>query len=327
MKFIFTLILLFVAVLHANEATKALQSLNTIREKSGLIPLRMNKYLSKAAKVHAKYIIRNQSNSHIERKGKKYYTGKTPMQRVARAGYASKAVRENLTTNTKHYKNSIEVLFSAIYHRFTFLNFYVDEIGIGSIVSSKKHKRVVSAFVYDLGSSRVTALCKKHYTKQSGNFYMKYLCANNANDVPERLFHKKQNEIRSKNAKIVLYPYANQSNVRTVFYTENPHPLPGSKVSGYPISVQFNPLYYKRVVLKKFRLYTKNKKRIRKYKIISSKSDVNHMFTSLEFAFMPLKRLKYNSVYHVEFEALADGKMVKKYWSFKTKSSPHSSSL
>ena len=34
---------------------------------------------------------------------------------------------------------------------------------------------------------------------------------------------------------------------------------------------------------------------------------------------MPLKRLEYGTTYHVEFEAVADGKRVKKSWKFTTK--------
>ena len=314
-------IIFVMELLSAQNQTTALNQINTYRQKSGLIALQSNIHLKKAASAHASYMIRNQNSGHFEKRGKVGYTGYSPMQRVIRAGYASKAVRENLTANSKSYKRSVETLFSAIYHRFTFLNFYVDEIGIGKVRNKKKrsYKRVQRTFVYDLGSSRVTALCRQKYSKESGNFYMKNLCKNSANDVPERLFKQRQNEVRRKNAKIIFFPYANQQNVQPVFYTEKPHPLPGSKVSGYPISVQFNPLYYHKIKLKKFRLYDGNGKRIKQYKIITAKSDVNHMFTALEFAFMPLKKLAYNSVYQVEFEALADGKMVKKRWSFRTK--------
>ena len=34
-------------------------------------------------------------------------------------------------------------------------------------------------------------------------------------------------------------------NTPTVFYEEHPDPLPGIGVSGYPISISFNPYYFK----------------------------------------------------------------------------------
>jgi len=136
--------------------------------------------------------------------------------------------------------------------------------------------------------------------------------------VPQSLFQEKQNEIRKKNSKIILFPCPNAKNVPPVFYTENPHPLPGSKVSGYPVSVQFNPAFYKKVKLKQFRLFNAEGKEIKKSKILTHSNDKNHRFTKLQFAFMPLKRLEYGTMYRVEFEAVADGKRVKKSWNFTT---------
>jgi hypothetical protein len=125
--------------------------------------------------------------------------------------------------------------------------------------------------------------------------------------------------MRRKNSALVVYPYPNAKNILPAFYTENPHPLPGSKVSGFPVTVQFNPLFYKNVKLKKFRLFDDKGKRVKKVKILTSKSDRNQRLTKLQFALMPLKRLEYTKRYQVEFEAVADGKKVKKHWWFTTK--------
>jgi len=261
--------------------------------------------------------VRQQKNGHYEKKDWRGYTGKTPSDRVLKAGYASKAVMENVSVNAKTSHKSIDTLFAAIYHRFVFLNFDKDEIGIGSAFAKKK-RRVTSSFVYNMGSTAIAKLCKRYYPKQNGFFYMQNLCKNSTNTVPQTLFQKKQNEIRQKNSKIVLYPYPNATNVPPVFYTEHPHPLPGSKVSGYPVSLQFNPAFSKKVKLKKFRLFDAEGKEIKKRKILTHSNDKNHRFTKLQFAFMPLKRLNYGTTYRAEFEAVADGKRVKKSWSFTT---------
>jgi hypothetical protein len=177
---------------------------------------------------------------------------------------------------------------------------------------------VISSFVYNIGSSAISKLCKRYYPKENGLFYMQNLCKNSANEIPQTLFWEKQNEIREKNSKIVLFPYPDAINVPPVFFTEHPHPLPGSKVSGYPVSVQFNPAFYKKVKLKKFRLFDIKGKEVKKCKILTQSNDKNHRFTSLQFALMPLRRLDYGTTYRVEFEAIANGKRVKKSWRFTT---------
>jgi len=317
-RFIIGFLLIF-STLDAKEHQSALKYLNSIRQDAGLIQFKPNKKLDKAAASHANYLVRQQKIGHYEKKGWGGYTGKIPSDRVLHAGYASKAVMENVTVNTKTSDKSIDTLFAAIYHRFVFLNFDKDEIGIGSTFTKKK-RSITSSFVYNIGSTAISKLCKtSSFFMQDGVYYMQNLCKNSANIVPQTLFEEKQNEIREKNSKTVLYPYPNATNVSPVFYTENPHPLPGSKVSGYPVSVQFNPAFYKKVKLKKFRLFDAEGKEIKKYKVLTHKNDKNHRFTKLQFAFMPLKRLEYGTTYRAEFEAVADGKKVKKSWRFTTK--------
>ena len=67
-----------------------------------------------------------------------------------------------------------------------------------------------------------------------------------------------------------------------------------------------------------FRLFDEKGQEIEETKILQKKNDPNHRFTDLEFALMPLKRLEFNTSYSVYFEALADGKKVKKNWGFRT---------
>lgn len=311
-------LLTFIAI-EAKQDSPALEYLNSIRQDTGLIRFRSNKKLDKAAASHANYLLQHQKNGHYEINGWGGYTGKMPSDRVLKAGYSAKAVMENVSVNTKTSNESIDILFAAIYHRFVFLNFDKDEIGMGS-ASTKKKRNITSSFVYNIGSTAITKLCKtSSFMMQDGVYYMQNLCKNSANIVPQALFEEKQNEIREKNSKIVLYPYPDATNIPPVFYTENPHPLPGSKVSGYPVSVQFNSAFYKTVKLKKFRLFDAEGKEIKKYKVLTYKNDKNHRFTKLQFAFMPLDRLEYGTTYRAEFEALAEGKRVKKSWKFTTK--------
>jgi len=320
-----SLVLFFVAlfILEAGGSkSSAIAYLNSIRQEAGLIKLTSDTSLGKAAVSHAKYLLAQQKYGHYEKKGHRGYTGRTPSQRALHAGYLSRAVMENVSVNAKNYQRSIDTLLSAIYHRFVFLNFDKNEIGMGSAFGKKKKRKIISAFVYLMGSSEVSGLCREFFELQNGTFYMNNLCKDPAQMVPQYLYDEKRQKVRKKNARIVLHPPADARNVLPVFYTEHPHPLPGSKVSGYPVSVQFNPAFYSSVKLRKFRLYDDVKgKEIKKVKVLTHSNDVNHRFTSLQFALMPLKRLDYAKTYRVEFEAVADGKRIKKNWKFTTRGS------
>lgn len=316
LRFFIFLSLLFVS-LEANAEKAGLEYLNTIREHAGLIKLKNNKSLQKAATSHAKYLIQNQTNGHYQKKGKYSFTGTTPSQRVIKSGYPSTYVMENLSINTVGYVKSIDNLFSAIYHRLVFLNLDKDEIGLGGS-SIKKKRKIKRAYVYDLGSSHISKLCKRSFSMASGVYYMKNICKQNEKVIPKSLFEDKKDEIRRKNNDIILYPYMGQDNIWPAFYNESPDPLPGYKVSGFPVSVQLNPAYYKNVKLRSFLLYDANGKEIKETKILQQKNDRNHLLTEMEFVLMPLKRLEFNTKYTAVFEAVADGKKVKKRWSFRT---------
>ena len=313
--YLFTALLL--VSLEANSENEGLAYLNSIREHAGLIKLKPNKALQNAASSHATYLIQNQTNGHYEKKGNYAYTGITPSNRVIKAGYPSNFVMENLSVNTVGQAKSIENLFSAIYHRFVFLNLDKDEMGFG-VASTQINRQIKRAYVYDMGSSRISKLCKQSFTMTNGVYYMKDICNQSAKMVPKFLFEEKQDEVRRENNDIILYPYDEQKNVRPAFYNESPDPMPGYKVSGFPISVQFNPADYKSVTLRSFRLYDENANEIKETRILQHKNDHNYLLTKLEFALMPLKRLEFNTKYTAVFEAVADGSQVKKSWSFRT---------
>lgn len=303
--------------LEANSPKEGLSYLNTIREGAGLIKLKNNKLLQKAAKSHAKYLIQNQQNGHYQKKEKYAFSGTTPSKRVIKAGYPSTYVMENISINTVGYTTSIDNLFSAIYHRFVFLSLDKDEIGF-SVASSEKKRKVNRAYVYNVGSSNISELCDRAFSMVNGVYYMKNICKQNSKMVPKSLFEEKKDEVRRKNKDIVLYPYDGQIDIWPAFYNESPDPLPGYKVSGFPISVQFNPVDYKNVKLISFRLYDAEGKEIKKTKILQHNNDHNHLLSQFEFALMPLNRLEFDTTYTVIFEADSNGENVKKHWSFRT---------
>ncbi|MDQ7084525.1 MAG: CAP domain-containing protein [Sulfurovum sp.] len=317
MKGILLLLGFVLTSLLAHSSTKGLDYLNSIRSHTGLSTLKPSKILDKSSQSHAKYLIANQTVGHYQRKDKPKYVGKSPSSRTARVGYRSTVVRENISINTRTHLHAMQNLFSAIYHRFTFLNFISDEIGMSSLANIR-NKRVQKAYVYNLGSSILSGLCKQHFTLLNGTYYMKDVCKKSSKMIPLSVFEAKKLQIQAKSAKIIYYPYDGEKEVYPAFYNEHPDPLPRYKVSGFPISVQFNPAYTKKVKIQSFRLYNQQGKEIHKTKLLTAQNDPNHLISPLQFALMPLARLEFAQTYTVVFEALADGKRIYKKWRFKT---------
>lgn len=305
-------------LLEANSAQEGLTYLNNIRQSAGLIKFKSNTFLQNAATSHANYLIQNQSNGHYEKKGKYAYTGSTPSERVKKAGYPSSYAMENISTNTEGQVKSINNLFAAIYHRLVFLDFDKDEIGLG-FASTLKNKSIKHAYVYILGSSSVSKLCYQSFAMQNGAYYMKDICKQKEKIIPQTEYREAKAFVQRRNADIILYPYDKQTSIWPAFYNESPDPLPGYKVSGFPVSVQLNPAYYKNIQFKSFRLYDQNTKESIQSKILQEKNDHNRILRKHEFVLMPLRRLEFDREYMAVFEAKVDGRIIKKQWSFRTK--------
>jgi uncharacterized protein YkwD len=300
----------------AYEKSEALGLLNDVRESMGMNTLIHNDQLALAAQAHANYLIRNHVTSHREIPGFPAFTGKTPADRAIRAGYLSRQVMENLSTQNRDAKSSIDGLFSAIYHRFGFLDVSIDEVGVG--VTQDPQEREKSAFVYLMGNTHLNALCYEPAFKGYGKYVYK-VCKDEAHRIAQKRFFTAQNVNKKYNPKIVFYPYDGQQDVPPVFYEEIPDPLPDYDVSGFPVSVTFNDYYFKKVNLVSFRLYKGENVLIPPVRVLSSKSDPNARFTAHQFALFPLKRLEYDTDYRAEVIYRVNGKKRSKSWQFHTR--------
>lgn len=111
--------------------------INKYRYNAGLNTLKYNNLLEDAAFNHSLYnqerIELKQEIGHEQKFESKLFSGVTPSQRAEFVGYTSNFVSENFTYINYEYKNkdivSVDMLFTAIYHRFGFLNPLIDEIG------------------------------------------------------------------------------------------------------------------------------------------------------------------------------------------------------
>ena len=297
------------------EKIQARTYLNSIREAMQMLPLIQNDTLASAAQAHADYLVLNNESTHDEIEGHQNFTGIRPIDRTLYAGYNSLKVSENLSTENPNAQSSIDGLFSAIYHRFGFLNPDIDEIGVG--VTQDKKKSAQSAFVYVMGNSQHNRLCLNTSFTGSGK-YIYGVCKKHEHRIKEILFNNVLTYNKRKNIEIILYPYDGQAEVPPAFYSEVPDPLPDHEVSGFPISIEFNDYFFKDVELYSFKLFKKGGEEVGNVQFMDKNSDPHQRFTENQYALFPLERLEYDAEYSAEVEYRSNNKTENLTWSFKT---------
>ena len=298
------------------EEKRTLNYLNTLRKKAGLIPLNLNSKLNNAAKNHANYLMKHRKIGHYEDENRSGYTGKYGSNRSVAMGYETPMVIENVSSHNRAYKESVDGLMAAIYHRFGFLDFHIDEIGIG--VAQNLQNRAETAFVYDMGSKKLTTLCIEAENREVLK-PLENICANPKSSISKDDFLTAIHAHRYQNAKFVLYPYAGQKDVPPVFYEELPDPLPNHSVSGFPISISFNETQFKSIKILSFQLFKESGEEVTDTIFYNQKNDPNKKLKKYEFALFPLNRLEWNTFYRVRVAYEANGIIKRKKWSFRTR--------
>lgn len=291
---------------------KGAAEVNRVRRACGMLALKNDARLARAAYHHAKYLGRLGAKGHTERPGRPYYFGKTPPERLARAGYPSRVGVENISYGDRNYRHSVRVLMSTLYHRLAFLDFRIDSIG-----SSEYGNRRGRIYVYDMAPSTVAELCR-HPGKIEGEIYLYGVCADPKVRLSRRAFSAALGRIERRNARIVLYPPPGMQDAPAVYIRETPDPLAGIYGAGVPITAQFNPAYYRHVKLQRFRLSGPGGKMIPS-KILSAGKDRYRKLPANTFVLVPLKRLQHGKEYRVSLIVTADGRVWKKSWSFRVK--------
>ena len=308
----------------------AFDYVNHLRQIAGLTVLNWNNQLATAANNHAYYLTINPFSGHSETLGLNGFTGASVFDRVNAAGYLSRAVGEGLATQT-NYQAAIDDLFSAIYHRFTLLDFAFNEIGISTFdMIGNSNQGVI---VHDMGNSLRNDLCKGSSFSNIGLYYPNE-CADPNFRIEATQYDNANKTNEAKNPELVVWPPAGSVDIPPAFFGESPNPLKdyypnGYKVSGYPVSLQFNPAYVNTVNIKSINLYRDDTGEIISDTLKMSSNtntlqngvtDPNQEFTDLEFALFPLQRLDWNTKYRVDIEyAIDGGSLVTKQWTFTTR--------
>jgi len=236
---------------------------------------------------------------HYEAHGTFRFTGVSPKDRTINA-------------------DSIDRLMSAIYHRFGFLDFVHNEIGIGIAKVSLEDPNSYSAYTYNMGNTEYNALCEGPAFSGSGHYYLN-ICEPNIN-INANTFENVKVKAMGNNPNIVVWPVSDSNNVPPVFFEESPDPLPDYSISGYPISIQFNPLVFTQVNISTFKLYREqDNSEVQPTRLLSQSTDPNGKFSTLQYALFPLKRLDWNRAYWAKVEYTSNLGDETLRWRFETK--------
>ena len=289
----------------------AVAYLNEYRRGSGLSGLKPNQILSQAAKNHAEYSAQNEYMGHDEAAGRAKFSGATPADRALAVGYKSTLVLENIAYKSD-FKEAVDGLFSAIYHRFAFLNLSVDEVGY-ALASKDKF----NAFVFEMGNSRLSAFCAKGASDTGAGRFYTNICADKNLKIKDAKFDNFTGSMKP----YVKFPDATA--VTPYFSGEIPDPFPECKITANPVSIEFNANEGE-VKFKDFEIF-KDGRKIQNLHVITSANDINSKFSSKQFAAFSREVFDFGAQYEAVFSyeqanAQSTGAQLKQIkWSFKTK--------
>ncbi len=305
----------------AAQQEEGLEALNGMRKAAGLTPVRLNPLLSRGAAGHAGYLVRNKMRGHEQQAGRPGFTGRLPTQRARQAGYLAAGVSENLTQGAGTAAGSVEDLMTAIYHRFGFLALDIDEVGIGVGPGDPKG----APWVFNMSDSALSVLCSNPPDaarfQPPGAFTQ--LCGATSPKLNVSYVETQQARLPRANPAWVIWPPAGYDHTPPAFFEETPNPLPDRKVSGYPISIQFNRAKVQAASLRSFRLLERagsTDREVTRLRLLNKKTDPNRIFTALDFAWFPLDRLAWDSGYRVLADFDVDGRPQQFEWEFRTRS-------
>jgi len=119
----------------------------------------------------------------------------------------------------------------------------------------------------------------------------------------------------------VVWPAPGAQAVPPAFFIEEPDPLPDLEVSGYPLTIQFNPVVAAQVSMRSFSLFRldgETRTEVGPVRLLDRASDPNQLLGTHEFALFPLQRLAWGASYLALVDAQLDGREWRFEWQFQT---------
>lgn len=279
--------------------------LNEIRTQHGLRAFRQNSNLQTSAQNHANYLLANSVISHEEISNQKEFYETTPNKRAIKAGYHSYFVFEGFSKNQINAKKSIDDLLSAIYHRFIFLNYELDEIGAGYAFDKKSN-----IYVYNLGNIKLNLACMQGGDEISSGFYLEQICKDQNAKIKKENF-----DSFVQNIDYIAFPKNLSS--KAYFSNEVPNPLPECKIASNPASIEFGSKFSD-IHMLDFELFS-NGKKLDDTIILTRLNDTNLKFTDKQFAVFSRSVFDFAQEYKAVFSYLYNGEKKQISWKWTTK--------
>ncbi len=255
---------------------------NFRRKQAGIPELTRNSLIDVAARGHSEYQKLNNTITHVQTAGRPGFTGATLLDRLNAAGY---------TFGTSSYAYG-EVIAAASGSS----GFYLAE----ELVAAIYHRFVMFEPIFKESGTGATTIAGG-YTYFTNNFTTN-------NGFGPGL----------GSGQLALYPYAGQSRVPTVFFSdqEEPDPVPNQNEVGYPISVHAN--FTSRLTVDHFTVRPRGGAAM-VVRLLSAATDVQTSQSGpAAAAIIPLAVLNSGTIYDVSFRGQIDGIQVDKDWSFTT---------
>jgi uncharacterized protein YkwD len=266
----------------SNTALDGFNWTNFRRKQAGIPQLTRNSLIDAAAQGHSEYQKLNNTITHEQTTGKPGFTGATLLDRLNAAGYV-------FGTSSYAYGEVIAAANDSS-------GFYLAE----ELVTAIYHRFVMFEPIFK-ESGTGAATIPGGYTYFTNDFTTN-------NGFGPGLGH----------GKLVVYPYADQNRVPTVFFSdqEEPDPVPDRNEVGYPISVHAD--FTAKLNVDRFTVRTRGGAAL-PVKLLTAANDVQTSKSGpAAAAIIPLAVLTSGTTYDVVFSGQVDGVQVDKAWSFTT---------
>lgn len=264
-----------------NMATDGFNWFNFRRQQMGLTSMTRNTQIDTAALNHSNYQVLNNTITHDEIAGRRGFTGANVLDRLQAAQFS--------------FPNS-NYAFGEV------ISSTPDTNGINAaedLIAAIYHRFVVFEPKFlETGSGSATA--GSGYTYFTTNFATRTL-----------------NRGGLGNGKLVVYPFSNQQNLPTVFYSdqEQPDPVPDRNEVGYPVSVHAD--ITSTIAVQSFTINPRGRAALAT-RLLRKETDVEISEPSVA-AIIPLAVLQPQTLYDVRFVGSVDQVPVNVSWSFTTR--------
>jgi len=262
-------------------ATDGYNWFNFRRQQMGLTAVSRNSLVDQAAQAHSNYQALNNTITHEEVRTSPGFTGSTVYERLSATQYA-----------------------------FPVTNFAYGEIIVGSADTNG----------FNAAEDLITAIYHRFVL-----FEPKFLEAGAGDAAGARRYTYFTTDFATRTlsqgglgrGRVVTYPFANQQNLPTVFFSdqEQPDPVPDRNEVGYPVSVHAD--ITSTIQVQTFTISPRGGAPLTS-KLLTHENDGEIGYPSVA-AIIPLAQLQPQSFYDIQFVGSVDDVPVSLAWSFKTR--------